>query len=53
MTLKSLTDCVIQVKDRTVIKTTADETKATSPSGLQAAIADLVAKYNCSRSFVR
>ena len=43
----------MQVKDRTVIKTTPDETKATSPADLQAAIDDLVAKYNSSRSFVR
>ena len=43
----------IQVRDRTVIKTTTDETKATSPPELQATIDELVAKYKSSRSFVR
>lgn len=43
----------VKVKDRTVITTTADETQALSPAGLQAAIDNLVKKYNSSRSFVR
>ncbi|KAL4232056.1 Phosphoglucomutase-3 [Mactra antiquata] len=43
----------VKVKDRTVIKTTADETQATSPDGLQSAIDELVKKYNSARSFVR
>ncbi|XP_052773208.1 phosphoacetylglucosamine mutase-like isoform X2 [Mya arenaria] len=43
----------VKVKDRNVIKTTADETQALSPEGLQAGIDNLVAKYCSGRSFVR
>jgi len=41
------------VKDRNVIKTTPDETKATQPPSLQAAVDQIVAKYKSARSFVR
>ncbi|WAR21522.1 AGM1-like protein [Mya arenaria] len=41
----------VKVKDRNVIKTTADETQALSPEGLQAGIDNLVAKYCSGRSF--
>ncbi|XP_052250304.1 phosphoacetylglucosamine mutase-like [Dreissena polymorpha] len=43
----------VKVKDRNIIKTTPDETQATTPAGLQSAIDKLVEKYQCGRSFVR
>jgi hypothetical protein len=43
-----------QVKDRSVIQTTDAERKATTPSGLQSAIDEVVRKYSPhGRSFVR
>jgi len=44
---------LFQVADRSMIRTTPDETQATSPPGLQAAIDSLVSQFNCGRSFVR
>ncbi|XP_022097664.1 phosphoacetylglucosamine mutase-like [Acanthaster planci] len=43
----------VKVKDRRVIKTTDAERCATTPSGLQPAIDDIVSKYTKARSFVR
>jgi len=43
----------VLVKDRSYIKTTADETKVTSPSELQPKIDNQVAKVTGGRSFVR
>ena len=46
---------VVRVADRTVIATTPDETKCTSPAGLQDAIDALVEEIDAAdgRSFVR
>lgn len=43
----------VNVKDRTIFKTTDAERKLTSPEGLQAKIDELVQKYEDGRSFVR
>jgi len=43
----------VLVKDRTLVKTTADETQVTQPSSLQPLITDLVSKVEIGRSFVR
>lgn len=44
---------LLQVADRQVIQTTDAERKTTSPSGLQAAIDQLVSQVSKGRSFVR
>jgi phosphoacetylglucosamine mutase len=41
------------VKDRTIIKTTKDETKVLEPKGIQEKIDEIVKKYDCGRSFIR
>ena len=41
------------MKDRNVVRTIEDETRTTSPIGLQDAIDALVKKYECGRAFVR
>ncbi|RUS88087.1 hypothetical protein EGW08_004140 [Elysia chlorotica] len=43
----------VKVEDRTIVKTTDAERRATSPPGLQAAIDELVAGYKFGRAFVR
>ena len=43
----------VNVKDRSVFKTTDAERKLTSPEGLQEKIDELVGKYKGARSFVR
>jgi phosphoacetylglucosamine mutase len=43
----------VNVKNRSLFKTTDAERKLVSPAGLQAKIDELVAKYKDARSFVR
>lgn len=43
----------VNVKDRSVFKTTDAERRLTSPAGLQERIDELVGKYQGARSFVR
>lgn len=43
----------VKVKDRTKIKTIPDESKTTSPTGLQPAIDKVVKDYESGRAFVR
>jgi len=43
----------VLVKDRSLVRTTVDETAVTEPSGLQPIILDLVSTVENGRSFVR
>ncbi|VDD86516.1 unnamed protein product [Enterobius vermicularis] len=43
----------VKVRDRSLFKTTVDETRLTSPSSLQLDIDKAVSKYHSARSFVR
>jgi phosphoacetylglucosamine mutase len=44
---------IVKVKDRRIVKTSADETVVLSPEGVQQKINQLNSKYSSGRSFIR
>jgi phosphoacetylglucosamine mutase len=43
----------LKVKDRRIVKTTADETQVTAPNGVQNKLNHLMSKYKSGRAFIR